>query len=139
MFFDFLIRAVLKSWKLLNISGHILTYLAKKFILDCQVLIINPKQNLISYQVLTMLMGEYEYVANFVNDPSPSWVNKAIFVMFLIEMTVVLMNLVLGLAVADIDELQKNSAVQRMIQETYTVIFIDKIVSIFQKIPGVNM
>ena len=49
------------------------------------------------------------------------------------------MNLVLGLAVADIDELQKNSAVQRMIQETYTVIFIDKIVSILQKMPGVNM
>ena len=86
-----------------------------------------------------MLMGEYEYVVNFVNDPSPSWVNKGIFVMFLVEMTVVLMNLVLGLAVADIDELQKNSAVQRMIQETYTVIVIDKIVSIFQKIPGIKM
>ena len=106
---------------------------------NCQSFKINTKHNLISSQVLTMLMGEYEYVVNFVNDPSPSWVNKAIFVMFLIEMTVVLMNLVLGLAVADIDELQKNSAVQRMIQETYTVIFIDKIVSIFQKILGVNM
>ena len=86
-----------------------------------------------------MLMGEYEYVMNFVNDPNPSWVNKAIFVFFLVEMTVVLMNLVLGLAVADIDELQKNSAVHRMIQETYTVIIIDKIVSILQKIPGVSM
>ena len=86
-----------------------------------------------------MLMGEYEFVMNFVNDPNPSWVNKAIFVFFLVEMTVVLMNLVLGLAVADIDELQKNSAVQRMIQETYTVIIIDKIVSVLQKIPGVSM
>ena len=38
-----------------------------------------------------------------------------------------------------IDELQKNSAVQRMIQETYTVCFIDKIVSILQKVPGINM
>ena len=43
------------------------------------------------------------------------------------------------LFLSSIDELQKNSAVQRMIQETYTVCFIDKIVSILQKVPGINM
>lgn len=92
-------------------------------------------------KVLTMLLGEYEYNLNFVqvtDDTSYSWVGKAIFVYFLLDMSIVLMNLVLGLAVSDIDQLQKNSAVQRMIQETYTVMFIDGILSAFASIPGIN-
>jgi hypothetical protein len=53
-----------------------------------------------------MLMGEYGYYQNFLNS---SAVAKILFVVFLIDMSVVLMNLVLGLAVSDIDQLQKNS------------------------------
>ncbi len=53
-----------------------------------------------------MLMGEYGYNQNFL--PSAP-VAKIVFVVFLIDMSVVLMNLVLGLAVSDIDQLQKNS------------------------------
>ena len=52
-------------------------------------------------------------------------VAKLIFVVFVFDMSVALMNLVLGLAVSDIDELQRNSAVRRMIQESYTVMYID--------------
>ena len=47
-----------------------------------------------------MLMGEYGYVNNFVNVDSPSWISKTIFLVFLFDMSVVLMNLVLGLAVS---------------------------------------
>ena len=89
-------------------------------------------------KVFTMLMGEYEYVLNFVNVEEPSWIAKLIFVLFLLDMSIVLMNLVLGLAVSDIEQLQKNSAVRRMVQETYTVIFIDGVLHMLQKIPGVN-
>lgn len=91
-------------------------------------------------KVLTMLLGEYEYNLNFVQvvQTPYSWIGKAIFVYFLLDMSIVLMNLVLGLAVSDIDQLQKNSAVRRMIQETYTVMFIDGILSAFASIPGIN-
>ena len=75
-----------------------------------------------------MLLGEYEYTNNFINIENPDsyqWIAKVIFLLFLLEMSVVMMNLVLGLAVSDIDELQRNSAVRRMIQESYTVMYID--------------
>ena len=82
-----------------------------------------------------MLLGEYEFVMYFVQ---ASWVAKVIFVYFLLDMSVVLMNLVLGLAVSDIEQLQKNSAVQRMIQETYTILFLDGILIGMTKIPGMK-
>ena len=85
-----------------------------------------------------MLMGEYEFVLYFVNVDDPSWISKIIFVVFLLDMSVVLMNLVLGLAVSDIEQLQKNSAVSRMIQETFTVSLIDGILRKMQKIPGMK-
>ena len=82
-----------------------------------------------------MLMGEYDYTQNFVllNDGAP-WIAKLIFVAFVVDMSVVLMNLVLGLAVSDIEELQQNSAVRRMIQETFTVMFIDKFFLTLEKV-----
>ena len=41
---------------------------------------------------------------------------QIVFAVFVVDMSVVLMNLVLGLAVSDIEELQRNSAVRRMMQ-----------------------
>ena len=64
------------------------------------------KYNLILLQVITMLMGEYNYYQNFLHSGA---VAKVLFVLFLLDMSVVLMNLVLGLAVSDIEQLQKNS------------------------------
>jgi hypothetical protein len=84
-----------------------------------------------------MLMGEYDYTVNFVNSET-SWMAKILFVIFVVDMSVVLMNLVLGLAISDIEMLQKNSAVRRMIQETYTVMFIDGVMMILNHLPGVN-
>ena len=82
-----------------------------------------------------MLLGEYEYTNTFVNTEK-SWVAKVVFIVFVVDMSVVLMNLVLGLAISDIEELQKNSAVRRMIQETYTVMFINGVLTIVGQIPG---
>ncbi len=65
---------------------------------------------------MTMLMGEYDYTLNFVTNPASPYMAKLLFLVFVIDMSVVLMNLVLGLAVSDIEELQRNSAVRRLMQ-----------------------
>lgn len=81
-----------------------------------------------------MLMGEYDYTLYFVADENTSLMARAIFVVFLVDMSVVLMNLVLGLAIADIEELQRNSAVRRMMQETGAIMFTENVFVIFNKI-----
>ena len=50
-----------------------------------------------------MLMGEYDFTDNFVGEQT-FWLSKLLFVAFVIDMSVVLMNLVLGLAVNDVDQ-----------------------------------
>ena len=65
-------------------------------------------------------------------------VARIIFVLFVFDMSVVLMNLVLGLAISDIEELQRNSAVRRMILETFTVMFIDAFVVGLHKMTGIG-
>lgn len=87
-------------------------------------------------KVLAMLMGEYEYTINFVSNDNSSFIAKILFVIFVIDMSVVLMNLVLGLAISDIEQLQKNSAVRRMIQESCTVMFMENLYMILSRIPG---
>ena len=68
-----------------------------------------------------MLLGEYNYAANFVTTPDSSFWSKLVFVVFVMDMSVVLMNLILGMAVSDIDALQKTSAMKRMVNETLIV------------------
>jgi hypothetical protein len=63
---------------------------------------------------------------------------RIIFVLFVFDMSVVLMNLVLGLAISDIEELQRNSAVRRMVLDTFTVMFIDSLVVAVDKMTGLG-
>ena len=72
-------------------------------------------------QVLTMLLGEYNYATNFVVSVDAGYWSKALFVVFVMDMSVVLMNLILGMAVSDIDALQKTSAIKRMINEAMII------------------
>lgn len=73
-----------------------------------------------------MLMGEYDFTDNFVNDET-FWVNKVLFVIFVVDMSIVLMNLVVGLAVSDVDAIRRDSNVQRLTHETFTVIYLEKV------------
>jgi hypothetical protein len=68
-----------------------------------------------------MLLGEYNYKYNFVDQHESGFWAKALFVVFVLDMSVVLMNLILGMAVSDIDALQRSSAVKRMVNETMIV------------------
>ena len=83
-----------------------------------------------SLQVLTMLMGEYDFGDHFVG-PSSFWLSKLLFVLFLVDMSVVLMNLVLGLAVNDVDSILQESKVRRMVHETLTVTYLETVRNIF--------
>ena len=70
-----------------------------------------------------MLMGEYDYTDNFV-ETETFWLSKVIFVVFLVDMSIVLMNLVIGLAVSDVDYIKRESNVQRLMNETFTVMYL---------------
>ena len=45
-----------------------------------------------------MVLGEYDFTDNFVNNQT-HWMSKLLFVTFVIDMSIILMNLVIGLAV----------------------------------------
>ena len=68
--------------------------------------------NFFSPQVLTMLLGEYDFTDNFVNN-NTHWFSKLLFVIFVIDMSVILMNLVIGLAVSDVESIKRESNIQR--------------------------
>ena len=53
-------------------------------------------------KVLTMLLGEFDFLDLMVDDPTTPWMAKILFAAFLVVMSIVLMNLVVGLAISDI-------------------------------------
>ena len=76
-----------------------------------------------------MMLGEYDYSDNFRGNENgyPSWVARVVFVIFVIDMSVVLMNLILGLAVSDIATLKTNTRIRRMIQECAVVQYMEQV------------
>ena len=77
-----------------------------------------------------MLMGEYDFTDNFV-ETNTFWLSKVIFVVFVLDMSIVLMNLVIGLAVNDVDSIKRESNVQRLMNEAYTVMYLEQVCAIF--------
>ena len=73
-----------------------------------------------------MLMGEYDFTDNFV-ETNTFWLSKVIFVIFVLDMSIVLMNLVIGLAVNDVDSIKRESNVQRLMNEAYTVMYLQQV------------
>ena len=59
-----------------------------------------------------MLMGEFDFTANFINAGHDTpFIAKIFFLIFILIMALVFMNLLLGLAVSDIGELERISKV----------------------------
>ena len=71
-------------------------------------------------------MGEFDFTDNFVQEDT-FWLTKVIFVVFVVDMSVVLMNLIIGLAVSDVEAIKRESIVQGLIYETYTTIFLEQV------------
>ena len=80
-----------------------------------------------------MLLGEYNYTANFIKNDDSSWWAKAIFMIFIFDMSLVLMNLILGMAVSDIEALQRTSEVKRVTNECCIVGTIEQIATLMCK------
>ena len=57
-------------------------------------------------KILSMLLGEFDFMDTIVNDEANFWLTKLLFALFLLLMSVVLMNLVVGLAISDIGTLR---------------------------------
>ncbi|XP_048577664.1 transient receptor potential cation channel subfamily A member 1 homolog [Nematostella vectensis] len=57
-----------------------------------------------------MMIGEFEFDSIFENEPAIAWV---LFVIFLVVMTLILMNLLIGLAVDDIKGVQEQAVLKR--------------------------
>jgi hypothetical protein len=62
-------------------------------------------------KVLAMLMGEFDFTTNFINATNVPFLAKFFFLFFILLMALVFMNLLLGLAVSDIESLQRVSCV----------------------------
>ena len=84
-----------------------------------------------------MLMGEYDFTDHFANADT-YWVSKAIFVLFVVDMSVVLMNLVLGLAVNDVDSIQRDSKVRSLVSETFTVTYLERLCLTLGRFPALS-
>ncbi|XP_023343221.1 transient receptor potential channel pyrexia [Eurytemora carolleeae] len=89
-------------------------------------------------KAFTMLMGEFDFTANFVASEDSSVMAKVFFFMYLVMMSLVVMNLVLGLAVSDIHELEKDSKVRSSVLEYYTLNMIEKAFLSIRKCPGLG-
>ena len=62
-----------------------------------------------------MLMGEFDFTANFINAKDTPFIAKIFFLIFILIMALVFMNLLLGLAVSDIGELERISKVDQRV------------------------
>ena len=71
-----------------------------------------------------MLLGEYDFGDTYSGS---TWPAKLLFVVFVIFMSVVLMNLVIGLAVNDVDTIQRQSRMMRMLSESNIVAFLEEV------------
>ena len=57
-------------------------------------------------KILVMLLGEFDLSSTILEDENSFWLTKAIFALFILSMSIVIMNLMVGLAVHDIGALR---------------------------------
>ena len=55
---------------------------------------------------MTMLLGEFDFLDTIVADPNSTIWTKLVFALFLLRMSIVIMNLVIGLAISDVSSLR---------------------------------
>lgn len=73
-----------------------------------------------------MLMGELDFTNSFVKNKEAGLAAKIFFLIFLVFMALVFMNLLLGIAVSDIHELERVSQSQSALINSYTIKGLEK-------------
>ena len=84
-------------------------------------------------KIATMMLGEFDFMDTIVRDENTFWLTKLLFALFLFMMSVVLMNLVIGLAISDIANLKQEA---RAHNTRYTTVFL-RVLSFESKILAV--
>ncbi|XP_018560868.1 transient receptor potential channel pyrexia-like [Anoplophora glabripennis] len=76
-----------------------------------------------------MMMGEFEYADLFADSRGGSLLPRIIFLMFIILTSIVLMNLMVGLAVSDIQELQRRGRARKLEKRAEFLCQLEKVIS----------
>ena len=83
-------------------------------------------------KIIAMLMGELDFTNSFIRNPEAGVVAKILFFMFVLTMALVFMNLLLGIAVSDINELERISKTQNVIMRCFTIKSIERVYLTFR-------
>ena len=78
-------------------------------------------------KILAMLMSELDFTNSFAKNSEAGFFAKMFFFIFLISMALVFMNLLLGIAVSDINELERISKTHSVIIRCLTIEYMEKI------------
>ena len=78
-------------------------------------------------KICAMLMGELDFTNSFIKNKEAGLVAKTFFFIFIMIMALVFMNLLLGIAVSDIHELERISKTQSVIIRCLTIEFIERV------------
>lgn len=89
-------------------------------------------------KVLAMLMGEFDFTTNFIKDTETPSLAKVFFLIFILFMALVFMNLLLGLAVSDIAELERVSCIQTAMMTFHTIMMIEQMKKCWRWLPWFN-
>jgi hypothetical protein len=78
-----------------------------------------------------MMTGEYNYPDIFFDDEQPveyAYSSHGLFLLFILFMTIIMMNLLVGMAVNDIQALQKSAKLERLVRQTMLMAHIESTV-----------
>jgi len=82
-------------------------------------------------KTLTMLLGEFEFFSYLEHPENNGLTVRFVFLSFLLCMSIVVMNLVIGLAIGDIETMRKNANIHKLVSSIMAIRLIDELSNFF--------